>query len=151
MTTIKNWKYVWFYHPTNIRKANLVKRGVQTARPPRTLPRPLSCKVIIIVIERVRYKMRIVFRTTARNPTCITRLKVMGMIYVTGESKGSCQTHASRRFSRVESSVRRYGSRRIAKSPSRRPELYVCRWRAVVHEPESRRTSVREKGNVGRH
>lgn len=75
MTTIKNWKYVWFYYPTNIREANLAKRDEQTARPPRTLPRPLSCKVIIIVIERVRYKMRIVFRTTARNPTCITRLK----------------------------------------------------------------------------
>jgi len=35
----------------------------------------------------------------------------MEMIYVTGESKGSCQTHASGRFSRVESGVRRGRSR----------------------------------------
>jgi len=45
-----------FYNLTNIRDANLAKRPKQTARPPRTSPRPLSCKVIIIVIERVRYK-----------------------------------------------------------------------------------------------
>jgi len=31
---------------------------------------------------------------------------MMGMIYVAGESKGSCQTHASRGFSRVERGVR---------------------------------------------
>jgi len=63
---------------------------------------------------------------------------MMGMIYVTGESKGSCQTHASGRFSRVESGVRRGRSRRIAKSPYERFELHVCRRRAVVRESESR-------------